>query len=372
MSSCYSQAACGSTRTSTSGATTPARYPWIGERMDVLQRDYLPAELEPLLAASGFEGTVAVQAQQAAEETEWLLELADRARVHPRRRRLGGPLLAARRRGARALRARGRSSSGVRHIVHDEPDDDFLLRADFRAASAGCASTRSSTTCCCSRSTCRGRVRARGGVPRAALRARPHREAAHPRRASHAVAGGPAAARRLPERLLQALRNGDRSALERLATGASAPVPGRGARGIRCEPADDRLRLAGLHARRRLRAHDGRRGRLVGAALGGGAGGDPGPERGAPLRARPRAAGVAHERLDDGGRAPRRARRARRAATRGPSSRRARRSCACGASACAARTSTTSSTATAPASSPRGRSCSGTSSRPRSRRWPKA
>jgi L-fuconolactonase len=109
----------------------PAHYPWIGERMGVLRRDYLPEELEPLLRASGFEGTVAVQAQQAAAETDWLLELAER---HSFIRGVVGwvDLRAANvdealdRYGARPKLV------GVRHIVHDEPDDDFLLRADFR------------------------------------------------------------------------------------------------------------------------------------------------------------------------------------------------------------------------------------------------
>ena len=45
--------------------------------MDALRRNHLPPELEPLLRTSGFDGTVAVQASQVVEETEWLLTLAD-------------------------------------------------------------------------------------------------------------------------------------------------------------------------------------------------------------------------------------------------------------------------------------------------------
>lgn len=48
--------------------------------MGVLRRDYLPADLEPLLGPAGFDGTIAVQARQAVEETGWLLQLAD---AHP-------------------------------------------------------------------------------------------------------------------------------------------------------------------------------------------------------------------------------------------------------------------------------------------------
>jgi L-fucono-1,5-lactonase len=109
----------------------PAQYPWIGEHMGVLRRDYLPGELEPLLRASGFEGTVAVQAQQAAAETDWLLELAER---HAFIRGVVGwvDLCAARVDEALERYATRPKLVGVRHIVHDEPDDDFLLRPDFR------------------------------------------------------------------------------------------------------------------------------------------------------------------------------------------------------------------------------------------------
>jgi L-fuconolactonase len=109
----------------------PAQYPWIGEPMGVLRRDYLPGELEPLLRASGFEGTIAVQAQQAAAETEWLLELAEQ---HAFIRGVVGwvDLRAANVDEALERYAARPKLVGVRHIVHDEPDDDFLLRADFR------------------------------------------------------------------------------------------------------------------------------------------------------------------------------------------------------------------------------------------------
>ena len=55
----------------------PAQYTWIGERQ-VLQRDWLPADLEPLNRVSGISGTVAVQARQQPTENDYLLSLADR------------------------------------------------------------------------------------------------------------------------------------------------------------------------------------------------------------------------------------------------------------------------------------------------------
>jgi L-fuconolactonase len=99
--------------------------------MAVLRRDYLPADLEPLLGPAGFAGTIAVQARQVVEETDWLLQLAD---SHPFIRGVVGwvdlrsPHVA----GQLARCARHPKLVGVRHVVHDEPDDHFMLRPEFR------------------------------------------------------------------------------------------------------------------------------------------------------------------------------------------------------------------------------------------------
>ncbi len=52
-------------------------YDWISESMPVLKRDFLPADLRPLLAASGFAGSIAVQARQHIDDTHFLLGLAE-------------------------------------------------------------------------------------------------------------------------------------------------------------------------------------------------------------------------------------------------------------------------------------------------------
>ena len=49
---------------------------WITAKMTVLRRDFVPADLEPLLEQSGIEGCVAVQADQSPAENEFLLNLA--------------------------------------------------------------------------------------------------------------------------------------------------------------------------------------------------------------------------------------------------------------------------------------------------------
>lgn len=105
-------------------------YGWIGEGMEIMARDRLPADLKPLIEDMGIGGTVAVQARQVVEETAALLKMAedtdfikgvvgwvdlrsprvedqlDRYKDHPK-------------------------MAGVRHVVQDEPDERFVLRKDF-------------------------------------------------------------------------------------------------------------------------------------------------------------------------------------------------------------------------------------------------
>ena len=56
----------------------PIRDAWIGPHMAVIQRDFMPDELEPLLKAAGIDGCVAVQADQSEDENDFLLENAAR------------------------------------------------------------------------------------------------------------------------------------------------------------------------------------------------------------------------------------------------------------------------------------------------------
>ena len=109
----------------------PAEHVWMTEEMAVLKRDYMPDDLKPLLHTAGFDGCISVQACQNLEETRWLLELADR---HDFIRGVVGwvdlcsPDLDGQLRGF----ADRKKLVGVRHIVQDEPDDNFMLREDFR------------------------------------------------------------------------------------------------------------------------------------------------------------------------------------------------------------------------------------------------
>ena len=107
----------------------PAEYGWIDDSLAALKRDFLPADVQPLMTAAGFDGCVAVQARQTEEETRWLLSLAD---AHPFILGVVGWVdLTAPDVAARLERLAHRRLVGIRHIVQAEPDG-FLAREDVR------------------------------------------------------------------------------------------------------------------------------------------------------------------------------------------------------------------------------------------------
>jgi L-fuconolactonase len=108
----------------------PAEYVWIGEGMERLARDYLPADLAPLLTAEGIAGSVAVQARQTIEETRWRLGLAAK---HPAILGVVGWVDLRSSDVGEQLRefAANPRFVGVRHVVQDEPDERFLLGEAF-------------------------------------------------------------------------------------------------------------------------------------------------------------------------------------------------------------------------------------------------
>lgn len=54
----------------------PIRDSWIDDSMKVLQNDFLPKDLKPILKSNDIDGCIAVQADQSETETKFLLELA--------------------------------------------------------------------------------------------------------------------------------------------------------------------------------------------------------------------------------------------------------------------------------------------------------
>jgi L-fuconolactonase len=104
-------------------------YGWSRAGSPALDRPFLPADLRPYLAEAGIDRTVTVQVLHTVDETAWLLDLA---RDEPSICGVVGwvdlqappddvePTLADLRRDPKLV--------GIRHLVHEEPDDDWLAR----------------------------------------------------------------------------------------------------------------------------------------------------------------------------------------------------------------------------------------------------
>lgn len=108
-------------------------YGWLTPAAGSIYRDYLPTDLEPLLVRHGIGASIVVQAAPSVAETEFLLALAREAPFvagvvgwvdliakeasETIRRLAGNPLLV-----------------GLRPMVQDIADDEWLLRPDLSAA----------------------------------------------------------------------------------------------------------------------------------------------------------------------------------------------------------------------------------------------
>jgi L-fuconolactonase len=107
-------------------------YLWMPAEPSPLRRNFLPPDLQPTLERNRFDGSVVVQASTHPDEAAWLLDLADQrsfilgvvAWVD-----LTGPGLG----HTLDLLQRRKKFKGLRHPVHDEADDQWLLRPDVIA-----------------------------------------------------------------------------------------------------------------------------------------------------------------------------------------------------------------------------------------------
>ncbi|MEH7380492.1 amidohydrolase family protein [Bacillus sp. JJ1533] len=108
----------------------PAEYPWVSDENHMLKSVFMPDDLYPIMKNANMDGTIAVQARQSIEETEWLLDLADQYDwikgvvgwldicspdfENQLQKYINLPKL-----------------KGIRHVIHDEPDDSFMLSDRF-------------------------------------------------------------------------------------------------------------------------------------------------------------------------------------------------------------------------------------------------
>ncbi|HEY8845934.1 MAG TPA: amidohydrolase family protein, partial [Candidatus Limnocylindrales bacterium] len=113
---------------------TRADYPWLTDELATIRRPFGPADLAPLLAASGIDATILVQTRSSLEETK---EFLATAAATPFIRGVVGwvdlrePSIDD---AIARLRAGpgGDRLVGIRHQVQDEQDPRWLLRPDVR------------------------------------------------------------------------------------------------------------------------------------------------------------------------------------------------------------------------------------------------
>ena len=98
--------------------------------MGDIRRDFLPKDLKAEMTAAGVSGAVSVQARQTVEETRCLLQLAAHEEFLK-----GGvgwvPLIDGNVPALLGELSANPKLVGVRHVLHDEPDDFYMLREDF-------------------------------------------------------------------------------------------------------------------------------------------------------------------------------------------------------------------------------------------------
>ncbi|WP_129668765.1 amidohydrolase family protein [Phytoactinopolyspora endophytica] len=103
-------------------------YPWLTPESGRIYRTFTPADAEPELRAAGVSGSVLVQAADSIEDTEAMFSVgAD----HPWVKGVVGwvPLLEPDKAAATLDRfVTNPRFKGVRHLIHDDPDPDWVVR----------------------------------------------------------------------------------------------------------------------------------------------------------------------------------------------------------------------------------------------------
>jgi L-fuconolactonase len=108
----------------------PIEYDWIDDNMQAIAKDFLPSNLAPQLHNNNMDGCIAVQARQSEEETNFLIELADK---HPVIKGVVGWVDLRDENIEERLNhyAKFKAVKGFRHVLQGEPDLDFMLQPAF-------------------------------------------------------------------------------------------------------------------------------------------------------------------------------------------------------------------------------------------------
>ena len=109
----------------------PVRDSWITDEMSVIQKDFFPDDLKPVLQQNGFDGCVAVQASQSEEETDFLVSLA--AQNDFIKGVVGWVDLQANDIEERLAKYKSIPViKGFRHVLQGEPQRDLMLKPEFK------------------------------------------------------------------------------------------------------------------------------------------------------------------------------------------------------------------------------------------------
>ena len=107
------------------------KHAWINDDMQVLRKNYLPEAAKDVMQEAGVDYCIAVQADQTDAETKFLLQLAAEhlfikgvvGWIDLRADDIDEQL---------ASYCEQKLLKGFRHVVQEEPDDEFLLRDNFQ------------------------------------------------------------------------------------------------------------------------------------------------------------------------------------------------------------------------------------------------
>ena len=106
------------------------RYPWMGDELEAIRRRFGPDDLRPLLQDSGVGMTILVQTIPSIEETREFLETA--AANHFIAGVVGWVDLTSPAVANTLASLHADKLVGIRHQVHDEPDERWLVRDDVQ------------------------------------------------------------------------------------------------------------------------------------------------------------------------------------------------------------------------------------------------
>jgi L-fuconolactonase len=109
----------------------PVKHAWINDDMEIIQADFLPEDLEPILQEYGFNGCISVQVDQTEEENTMLLDHA--AKYDFIKGVVGWVDFKAENIEDRlAYYQQFEKLKGFRHILQGETDRAYMLNADFK------------------------------------------------------------------------------------------------------------------------------------------------------------------------------------------------------------------------------------------------